>query len=44
MWPTFIGDDQPIGIAIEGNADIGARRAQHLAPHMRGRTRLRTRD
>src|SRR5882724_10746687 len=35
---TFIGDDQPIGIAIEGNADIGATR-QHLAPHLLGRQR-----
>ena len=30
---ALIGDDQPVGIAVESNTDIGAPR-QHLLPHM----------
>ena len=33
---ALVGDDQPVGVAIERDADIGAPR-QHLAPHLLGR-------
>ena len=33
---ALVGDDQPVGIAVERDADIGAPR-QHLAPHLFGR-------
>ena len=35
---ALVGDDQPVGIAVERDADIGAPR-QHLAPHLFGRQR-----
>ena len=33
---AFVSDDQPVGIAVEGDPDIGAA-CQHLAPHLLGR-------
>ena len=33
---ALVGDDQPVGVAVERDADIGAPR-QHLAPHLLGR-------
>ena len=38
MTPVLVGDDQPIGVAVERDADIGATR-QHLAAHLLGRQR-----
>ena len=36
MMPPLVGDDQPVGVAVESDADIGAPR-QHLLPHLLGR-------
>ena len=35
---ALVGDDQPVGVAVERDADIGAAR-QHLAPHLLGHQR-----
>ena len=35
---ALVGDDQPVGVAVESDADIGAAR-QHLAAHLLGRER-----
>ena len=35
---ALVGDDQPVGVAVERDADIGAPR-QHLPPHLLRRER-----
>ena len=39
---ALVGDDQPVGVAVERDADIGAAR-QHLAAHLLRATARRIR-